>query len=171
MNKQELIEQIDELKQRIEVLEKEVKSNKDEEVKKSLRQKPKKGEVYYFLDSAGYVSHTYWTNSEDDLFRFNTGNCFKTEQEAEEYKENLLTKQVLKDLALELNDGIEIYWDYFHQPKYYILYDYRFKELLIDFTRTRPCAPGIYCISPNFLEVAKDHIGEEKLIKFLKSGL
>lgn len=132
---------------------------------------PKEHQKYYYINDEGDIVCEEWRIFQEDFFRQSIGNCFETFQEAVDYRDNLTVKQQLKNLALELNDGIEIYWDYFHQPKYYILYDYRFKELLIDFTRTRPCAPGIYCISPNFLEIAKDRIGEEKLIKFLKSGL
>ena len=171
MNKQQILEQIDELKQKIEVLEKKVNSPEFEGIKKSVRQMPKKGEVYYFVDSAGYVSHTYWAGGEEDLFRFNTGNCFKTEQEAIDFKENLITKQQLKDLALEINNGVEIDWDYYYQLKYYILYNNKFKTLSIDFDRNHQCSSKIYCINPNFLDIAKDRIGEEKLIKLIKSGV
>ena len=171
MDKQEMIEQIEELKQRIEQLEKEVKTDESNIAVTDVRWQPVLGQTYFYLDAFGNVESINWDFDDIDYYRFNIGNCFKTRQEGEDYRENLLTKQALKDLALELNDGIEIYWDYFHQPKYYILYDYRFKELLTDFIHNRPCAPGIYCISSNFLEVAKDRIGEEKLIKLIKSGL
>ena len=132
---------------------------------------PKEHQKYYYINDEGDIVCEEWRIFQEDFFRQSIGNCFETFQEAVDYRDNLTVKQQLKNLALELNDGIEIYWDYFHQPKYYILYDYRFKELLIDFTRTHPCAPDIYCISSNFLEVAKDRIGEEKLIKLIKSGL
>ena len=168
MNKQQMLEQIDELKQKIEELEKEVNSPEFEGIKKSVRQMPKKGEVYYFVDSAGYVSHTYWAGGEEDLFRFNTGNCFKTEQEAIDFTENLLTKQQLKDLALELNNGVEIDWEDESQAKYYLCSD-RF-GLELDKTYSYIDLGQIYCLDNQFLAIAKERIGEERLIKLIKSG-
>lgn len=171
MNKQQILEQIDELKQKIEELEKEVNSPEFDEVKKGVRQKPECGVVYFYLKHDGYIGSTHWGIEDTDLFRFNTGNCFKTEQETKDFKENLLTKQALKDLALELNNGVEIDWDYYYQLKYYILYNNKFKTLSIDFDRNHQCSSKIYCINPNFLDIAKDRIGEEKLIKLIKSGV
>ena len=171
MNKQQILEQIDELKQKIEQIENQVNSIKFEGIKKGARQKPKDGEVYFFLDSYGNRIWTKWHNNVQDLFRFNTGNCFKTNKEAIDYKENLLTKQALKDLALELNNGVEIDWDYYYQLKYYIFYNNGLKTLSIDFDRIHRCSSKIYCVNSNFLDIAKERIGEEKLIKLIKSGV
>lgn len=173
MNKQQTLEQIDEPKQKIEELEKEVNSPEFEGIKKGARQKPKDGEVYYFLDSAGYVSHTYWTGSEDDLFRFNIGNCFTTEEETNDFKENLLTKQLLKDLALELNKGEKINWEDTNKPKYYITYTNigYLKELQIYKEYCQQGLSQVYCLGKGFLSVAKQRIGEERLIKLIKSGV
>lgn len=171
MNKQQILEQIDELKQKIEELEKEVNSPEFEEIKKGVRGKPEYYQNYFYIDDCGKLESESYMDYDADLFRFNTGNCFKTEEEAEEYRENLLTKQALKDLALELNNGVKIDWDYFYQLKYYILYNNRFKTLSIDFDRNHRCSSKIYCVDSNFLDIAKDRIGEEKLIKLIKSGV
>lgn len=171
MNKQQTLEQIDEPKQKIEELEKEVNSPEFEGIKKGVRWKPECGVVYFYLKHDGYIGSTHWGIEDTDLFRFNTGNCFKTKQEVEEYKENLLTKQALKDLALELNNGVEIDWDYYYQLKYYIFYNNGLKTLSIDFDRIHRCSSKIYCVNSNFLDIAKDRIGEEKLIKLIKSGV
>lgn len=100
---------------------------------------------------------------------FNTGNCFKSEQEAEEYKENLLTKQQLKDLALELNNGVEIDWENENQKKYYL--EYGCYSLDYDITYSYINLGQIYCLNEDFLKIAKDRIGEEKIIKLIKSGV
>ena len=176
MDIKEIEQQINELKQtmilasiQIDKIERSTKQMMPAD--KNVRWKPETNQKYWYVDSTGEVTWEYWQSNKCDIYRYSVSNCFRYQCEASEYKELLEAKQALKDLALELNGGIEIYWDFFYQPKYYILYDYRFKELLTDFTRTRPCAPGIYCISPNFLEVAKDRIGEEKLIRLIKSGI
>ena len=115
MDKQEIIEQIDELKQKIEVLEKEVNSPEFNEVKKGVRYHPKNGEGYFYIASDGEIIWTRWYNTISDLSRFKLGNCFKTRKEAKEYRENLLTKQQLKDLALELNEMESVDWDNYEQ--------------------------------------------------------
>lgn len=169
MNKQKIIEQIDELKQKIEVLEKEVNSPEFEGIKKGARWKPECGVVYFYLKHDGYIGSTHWGIEDTDLFRFNTGNCFKTKQEVEEYKENLLTKQQLKDLALELNNGVGIDWEDENQVKYYLFYDC----FGLDFDKTYSYIDlgEVYCLNASFKTIAKDRIGEEKLIKLIKSGV
>lgn len=170
MNKQQILKQIDELKQKVEELEKKVNSPEFEGIKKGARQKPKDGEVYFFLDSYGNIIWTKWHNNVQDLFRFNTGNCFKTEQEVEEYKENLLTKQALKDLALELNNGIEIDWDNYKLTKYCIFISC-VDVLYLHSINSNKHLGQVYCYDKDFLTIAKDRIGEEKLIKLIKSGV
>lgn len=173
MNKQQILEQIDELKQKIEELEKEVNSPEFNEVKKGVRQKPECGVVYFYLKHDGYIGSTHWGIEDTDLFRFNTGNCFKTKQEVEEYKENLLTKQALKDLALELNNGVEIDWENYAQSKFSIYYQgYRISQgLKLDSADCYTELGQVYCLNAEFLTIAKDRIGEEKLIKLIKSGV
>ena len=159
MNKQQILEQIDELKQKIEVLEKKVNSSKFDEVKKGVRQIPKNGEKYFFLNDSGFICEAVWIGSNLDLFHFSIGNCFKTEQEAEDYKENLLTKQALKDLALELNEGVEIDWKDDRQPKHYLYIDHAINLLTTEYAVT--IQENIaYCLDNQFLTIAKDRIGE-----------
>lgn len=170
MTKQQILKQIDELKQKVEELEKEVNSPEFEGIKKGVRQRPKIGERYFYVDSCCGIDYEFWQETKTDLFLFNTGNCFNTEQEAEEYKENLLTKQALKDLALELNDGVEVDWKDNNQPKFYINYYSLSKTLFQDFSKTIQ-GTDIVCLNENFLTIAKDRIGEDKLIKLIKSGV
>ena len=171
MNKQEILEQIDELKQKIEVLEKKVNSLEFEGIKKSVRQMPEYEEKYFFVDSCGSIDYQFWEETKTDLFRFNTGNCFKTKQEAIDFKENLLTKQQLKDLALELNNGVEIDWEDDNELKFYINFCRFQQDLCLHNKISYPDIGQVYCLNENFLTVAKERIGEEKLIKLIKSGV
>ena len=114
--------------------------------------------------------HKIWLEEEQDLFRFNLGNCFKTEKEAVDYRENILTKQALKDLALELNNGVEIDWKNEDQYKYRIYFDYCTSRLSQRW-RTQSLDFNIYCLNSAFITIAKDRIGEDKLIKLIKSGV
>ena len=171
MNKQELQNKIEDLEKQLAELKEQVNYIEDEEIKKGVRQRPKIDEIYYFLNSLGNACHKIWLEEEQDLFRFNLGNCFKTEQEADDYRENLLTKQQLKDLALELNNGVEIDWVNEAQKKYCFVYSHNKNKL--DYTPNEAWQElgHIYSLDYKFLEVAKDRIGEEKLIKLVKSGV
>lgn len=171
MNKKEIENKIEALEKQLEELKKEVNSPEFEGIKKGVRQMPEYEEKYFFVDSCGGIDYKFWEETETDLFRFNTGNCFKTEQEAEEYKENLLTKQALKDLALELNNGVEICWDDFYQEKYRIFSAGGFTDLECEYVGQTTDIGQVYCLNENFLTIAKDRIGEEKLIKLIKSGI
>lgn len=171
MNKQQILKQVDELKQKVEELKKKVSSSDFEVIKNSTRSKPTYGEKYFCLFTDGIVRGQTWLDGIDDLFRFNSGNCFETEKEGYDFKENILTKQALKDLALELNDGVEIDWDDRNQKKYCFVYSHNGNKL--DYTPNSAWQElgHIYSLDYKFLKIAKDRIGEEKLIKLIKSGV
>ena len=164
MDREELLKQKDKLQKELDKLTELIS-------KKDIRFKPGYGEFYYYLDSLGFIQRTYWNDGPMDSYRYSVGNCFKTEQEAYGYKENLITKQQLKDLALELNNGVEIDWSDDKQLKFYI-YLGKFQQDL-DQDNNIGCLDigQVYCIDESFLDVAKERIGEEKLINLIKSGV
>lgn len=164
MNKQEL----QKLKKQVEETLAKVKKALSEA--KTIRWQPKFNEIYFYVDDMGMIDYSFWGIEPDEIFRFNTGNCFKTEEEAEDYKENLLTKQALKDLALELNDGVEIDWEDKTQRKYNLFIDNLQPDIAYCWSNTTQ-GSDIYCLHDNYAKIAKDRIGEEKLIKLIKSGV
>lgn len=171
MNKQQILEQIDELKQKIEVLEKEVNLPDFEGIKKNIREYIKRGQKYYYLDSDGNIQCTEWNGTEADLFRHKSGNIFLTEQEAEDFKENILNKQALKDLALKLNEMESVDWDNCEQWKFYIYFNHSTNQLCTNSHSLGQNLLMTYCLNKDFLDIAKERIGEEKLIKLIKSGV
>lgn len=58
-----------------------------------------RGDSYYFIDDEGAIRHEIDTNDGMDSYRYNIGNYFKTEAEAESYKKYLTARQVLLDDA------------------------------------------------------------------------
>jgi len=58
-----------------------------------------RGDGYYFIDDEGAIRHEIDTNDGMDNYRYNIGNYFKTEAEAESYKKYLTARQVLLDDA------------------------------------------------------------------------
>ena len=55
---------------------------------------PDDGDIYYFLDDIGGVDYDEWNDVEVDANRYNFGNCFRTEEEAEAMAEKV--KKLLK---------------------------------------------------------------------------
>lgn len=70
-----------------------------EEVNESKRWKPETDQKYYFIRTSGYVYDSIWTDDSIDNGRFEIGNCFQTEEEAEKVTE------YLKALAVVRGDG------------------------------------------------------------------
>ena len=164
MDREELLKQRDKLQKELDKLTELIN-------KKDIRFKPEYEEYYYFLGSNGIIQRTYWNNGVHDDYRYSVGNCFKTEQEAYDYKENLITKQQLKDLALELDNGAEIDWNYKDTRKYTIYLTSVPDELEDNWNWVYRAVGGIYCTNKNFYKVAIERIGKEKLINLIKSGV
>ena len=113
---------------------------------------PKDGEHYYYVDSLGDVGESYYdTNDYGDLFRHKTGNCFKTEEEAQKERGRRLAEQEL--LALcdgESGDVAEIYFRSI---------DSRFAVTVIS-----PCVSSPYHFATKeSAQKAIDTLGKEKL--------
>lgn len=171
MDKKELQKQYESVIKEAEKLKEKIDSIPDKKVE---RWKPEPYEKYAFVDSAGDVQPSVWSNDIVDLFRYNTGNCFKTEEEARDYRENLLTKQQLKDLAIELNNNEELDWSCSNtQKKYRLGIEHRGKDtpLILAFSYSFQETGQAYCLSEKFLARAIKQIGEQKLIKLIKSGV
>ena len=66
---------------------------------KQERWRGERGDSYYFIDDEGAIRHEIDTNDGMDNYRYNIGNYFKTEAEAESYKKYLTARQVLLDDA------------------------------------------------------------------------
>lgn len=97
---------------------------------KNKRWRAKENRRHYFVDDWGDVDYDYDVGFPPSTFRYNIGNYFKTEEEAETYKEYLLAKQVLLDDAkgggfIRGNEnwyvsydfiGWGLYWSYSYSP-------------------------------------------------------
>lgn len=165
MNKSEIQEiqnKVDDLQKQIDDLKKEL--NESNNVRQRIQ-----SITYYYLDTCGNIGKTREEFTPFDDFTFDIGNYFKTEQEAKDYKENLITKQKLKDLALRLNNGVEIDWNNNYQDKTVIYFDYLNNRLSASLYWADRSLGQIYCLDKNFLDIAIQEIGEEALIKLIKS--
>lgn len=98
MTKEEILKEIEEIKdaifvsnRRMDVLEAEWKKQEEE----SKPWKPEIGESYYYVDSVHMTTDFfYWDGDEYDYVRYNAGNCFSTKERAEQVAEKI--KMLLK---------------------------------------------------------------------------
>ena len=99
----------------------------------------------------------------------NLGILYISKEACEKAEERMKIETQLRNIALRLNDGKEIDWNDFKLVKYYIFYDYEdkfFRSTTHKFCRNQGT---IYCLSKDFLKVAREEIGEERLIDYLKN--
>lgn len=159
---------IEEIDNKIKKLQEEIENLKNK--KDTLRRwRAKEDEIYYYVTSSNYadIERDSENNATCDNFRYEIGNYFKTENETREYKEKLIIYQKLKDLALELNQGEQIDFDNEKQKKYIIVLDINIGLMIANIVHQQSLGQ-IYCLDENFLEKAKERIGEDKLEKLFE---
>lgn len=91
-----------------------------EEIKESTRWKPEENQKYYYVSSSSIVLNDVWYDSSVvDNGRFEIGNCFQTEEEAERVKEYLKALAVVRGDAtsefVKYNDNWFIGYDPEHK--------------------------------------------------------
>ena len=165
MTLQEKIEQLKkEFETKIAELEKQAKA---EEKKPSKVWKPKKGEKYFYIDVDGDIMNYSWEGY-DDEYVYATGNCFKTEEEAEWEKQHYLVATELKRFVQD-NDPKPITkedWEDGDVNKYFIEFNYKSKMIDIDYAIFYSFANQVYASNAEVLDKAIKHIGEERLKKY-----
>lgn len=117
-----------------------------------------------------YDGYNVESNDAVDIFLYKTRNYFKNKEEAEEYREKLKTYYDLLDLADELNCDRKINWNDKEQEKYYIYYNTRDKSIDTINTYFFKDLGQIYCLDENFLDIALERIGKDRLEKLFKEG-
>ena len=164
MDKQELQKEIKKARIRLSNMEKTL------EEYEYRRWKPEKHETYYFVDSCGEVYETWrsFINFIPDKKRYNTYNCFKTKEQAEQEAEKILVRRMLEDIARRLNNGEEINWWNTKQCKYFMGVQEEYDGILLDTEYEFKHQGVVYCLKVDFLKIAKSEIGEERLKKYLR---
>ena len=84
--------------------------------------KPEEDDKYYFIDAYNEIDYCYWNNDVIDDNRYNNHNCFRSEEEAWEYKEY---KEALRKVQKPFEVG---------QLNYGMIYDFRSKKIDIFWT-------------------------------------
>lgn len=160
---QELEQSISSIKEELSKLEEKLRT-----LKSGVgRQIPKSGDTYYFINYKIYKDR--WANDSFDQQRFNSYNCFKTEEEAQREIDRRLIKAKLNEIANRLNGGQVIDWDNTIQRKYYLNLDTGV-SLNLSFSLIDKIEGVTYCLSQDFLEVATEEIGEQELFDYMKNN-
>ena len=160
---QELEQNISSIKEELSKLEEKLKT-----LKSGVdRQIPKNGDTYYFINFKSYKDR--WANDSFDQQRFNSYNCFKTEEEAQKEIDRRLIKAKLNEIANRLNGGQVIKWDSAIQRKYYLTLSNE-GSLNLSFSLIDKTEGVTYCLSQDFLEVATEEIGEQELFDYVKNN-
>ena len=166
--------EIEKLKEKQEKLERDLEElgiqlNELEEkkiTKSGKRWRCVKDRFYWYIEGDCEVYGEYETDDDYDNARYETGNYFRTKEEAKKTVEKIKIYARLKDLALRLNEGREVNWDDSAQDKWYIYYEYN--SLTTTASYGYQDIGQIYCLDKNFLEIAKQEIGEENLKKLFE---
>ena len=164
MNKEEILQEIEKTKQHLANMEKMLKECEYE------RWKPEDFSTYFYVDSCMKIEESeFYNDTYIHSERYNTYSTFKTKEEAKTEAEKILVRRQLEDIARRLNKDNKIDWNNDKQFKYYICIDSRDNEIIWD-REVRYISQGIvYCLDMDFYNVAIKEIGEERLIKYLRS--
>lgn len=162
MDKEQIINEINKAKEHLTNMEKMLEECEYE------RWKPQEDETYYFVDSDLEVVNDDWANIEGQRKIYNAYNCFKTKEEAEAEAEKILVRRMLEDIAKRLNKGKKFDWTNANQYKNFICLDIKENRLGLDCNTLIKIQGIVYCLDKDFLNVAIQEIGEERLKKYLR---
>ena len=163
MDKEEILKEIKETKERLTNVEKMLEDCECE------RWKPNPNEEYYYVNQISATSRAVNDEFDIDAARYRTYNCFRTEEEAKQEAEKILVRRQLEDIARRLNKGNKIDWNNGKQFKYYICIDSCDNEIIWGREIQYISQGVVYCLDMDFCNVAIKEIGEERLIKYLRS--
>ena len=163
MNKQEILEEINKTKEHLANMENMLAECQYE------RWKPKEGEIYYELNKYEKAISNEWFDTCYDNVMFNLYNVFRTCEQARAEAEKILVRRMLEDIARRLNKGEKIDWLDDTLNLFTICYDFVSDEIGLTSTSALIKKAGeVYCLNQEFVHVAIQEIGEERLKKYLR---
>jgi len=156
---------------KIENKEYEIKVNENNiltltEIKK-VKLSPDDYEKYFYINNNGYVQSSYFNSSIDEN-RWEAGNGFFTQEEAEKELERRKVFQLLKEFKLQ-HDNVELDWKNSKQKKWAIVIDgYEKNKVYCTHTCTIRDLNTIYFSSKDILDQAIYEIGEKRIYNAFK---
>ena len=124
--------------------------------------KPKYKDKYYLIDDCGEVIHSFWSGGPNFIpmnnNRYDLGNCFKTQEEAEFALERQKVIVELERYALKHNDPTkEPTWELGYNRKEKAIHSIEYIDNFVS---------SIRFTSSNLVDEAIETIGEDRLIKY-----
>lgn len=160
MTQQEYENKIKELQDELEQL----KSAKIE-AEQPKRWKPNKDKEYWLIDSAGDVCDVNWRNDTVDNWCYLTGNCFKTKEEAEEYKKQIEYTARYKNYIEEHSEPLD--WNDEGSEKYHAVFDFNMSKIRVVYTVSWKAKCLVYASSEQIIWDAIKEIGEDNFKKYV----
>lgn len=166
--------EIEKLKEKQEELRKEIEkldiqiNELTEQRERSKRWRGNQNEKYWYITPSNIVNYAMEMGDDQDNRSYEIGNYFRTKKEAEKAVEKMKIYTQLKDLALRLNNGEKIDWDNSTSAKWSIGLSNSNNALQCCYAYKGQGVGQIYCLDPDFLNIAKQEIGEENLRKLFE---
>lgn len=133
------------------------------EVDESKRWKPERNEKFWYLNGDVYLDT--WTDCGSDNFQYIIGNCFKTEEEAEEYKKQLEYTARYKNYIEEHSEPID--WNNGNQPKCCAEFCYDKGDIFVEYYYSHRTQGAIYASTERIILDAINEIGEDNFKKYV----
>lgn len=163
MNKEEILDEINKTKQHLANMEKIL------EECEYKRWKPKDNEKYWYISDYNTINYSlFMSEIQIDNMRFKNYNCFSTREQAEAETEKILVRRQLENIARRLNKNEKIDWNNEDQNKYFICSNHWQDIIILERGWKNKFCGVIYCLDKNFLDIAIQEIGEERLKKYLR---
>lgn len=160
------MEILEELKKKYEELGKEIERLENQS---DVNWRAGLNELFFYINENTNIGWSFDNNISTFAANcYKIGNYFKTEEQAEKILEKIKIYVKLKRLAEKLNNGQKIDWDNSKQEKYYIYFCKSDKKIILTNTIGIQDIGQIYCLDEDFLEKAKQVIGEENLLKLFE---
>lgn len=125
---------------------------------------PQKREEYWFVAENGEIRHYMYRDYIEDIHAFETGNCFRTEEEAEEARTRIKMQAKWKRLSLEAGEA-DNPWDGEHKH-YFVFWNFKGEILYTDFDNDF-ISQKIYFPTEESLNDAIAELGEKNVKKYI----
>lgn len=157
--------ELHELEKKYEELGEEIKKLKNKkEIKKRWR--ADLDETYFYIGSDGSRQKIIDSHSENDDYRYKSGNYYRSRQELNEEDNKRMLIQKYKDFILEIEEE-PIDWSNTKQNKYYVYIDRQLDSqlnLILKSNHYQSRVQGVvYSTNEKLLELAKERFTDEEL--------
>ena len=139
------------------------------EAEQPKRWKPKSNQGYWAVGCnvtyGGKVLEFVWSNDDFDKWCYLIGNCFKTKEEAEEYKKQIEYTARYKNYIEEHSEPLD--WHNEYQQKYTSFFDFDKNKIVIGDYFVSKFQGVIYASSEQIIWNAIKEIGEDNFKKYV----